>query len=130
MLKWLSSFTLFFILAGCAGGTSNCSTDDCGLCEQQRVGVKICQAIWSPTVDESVTLMNYNTTSVNLNGWSLWDRNAWSMGSGQKTFSISDTIMPNTMQTYTLLPFQLNDADEIIYLKDNAGTQQDVREIN
>lgn len=102
--------------------TATDSKDSCGFTSAERVGVKICSFVATPTASESVTLINYGSSEVNLDTWTLWDANALTQGSGQKTFSSSEVIATGTKATYASLPFGINDSGETITLKDNTAT--------
>src|SRR5688572_22829440 len=121
---FFSLIGLFIVGCGSSSGggttsTPGCSTDSCGYCETQRVGVRICSFVATPTSSESVTLINYTTSTVSLNNYTNWDLNAWSNGSGQKTLGAGDSLTSGATATFSSLPFGINDSGETIYLKDS-----------
>lgn len=113
-------FCLLLIASGCGS-----DKDDCGRTKDQQTGVRVCSFVASPTDSESVTLKNYGTTEATLDGYSLWDANANSKGTGQKGFTSADIIPANGTKTFTELPFGINDSGETLYLKDGAGNVVD-----
>ncbi len=115
---------LSFLAISCGGSNSSeplCETDSCGYCEADRVELKICSFVATPTSSESITLKNYTSANINLDNYTLWDANAYGNGSGQKTLTSSDIITAGGTLTYGSLPFVINDSGETIYLKDASG---------
>jgi hypothetical protein len=122
--KIFAILTLNFLILSCGKSNSAdsfCETDSCGYCSPERVGLKVCSFIATPTASESVTLKNYTDASINLNNYTLWDSNAYGNGTGEKTLSSSDIISAGGTLTYGSLPFVINDSGETIYLKDASG---------
>lgn len=121
--------TIAFSAIGC-GSSETSSSDDkdlCGKPTQEQTAVKICSFVSTPTASESITLKNYGTSSVILTGYTLWDKNANTNGSGQKTLSASDVISAGSTLTIATggTPFVINDTEEVIYLKDSSGALLD-----
>jgi hypothetical protein len=82
--------------------------------------VKICSIVATPTVSEKIVLHNYDNSSADLTGWTLWDQNAENNGTGSK--SLSGNLSGGSDLDVASLPFAINDTGETIYLKNNAGT--------
>ena len=125
ILYFLTSLLFLVSCNGGGGSGATCSRDSCGLCADDREGVKICTIISSPTVSEKIILYNYGASDQDLTGWTLWDKNAEQNGSGSK--SLSGTLTTSSSLEFGSLPFQINDTKEIIYLKDNSGGLIDSR---
>lgn len=110
-------------LMGCSGksgGSSAGSGDECGL-DSNPNKVVVCSFVATPTAAESVTLKNYTSSNIVLNGWSIWDKNAYNNGSGQKSLGTESVISAGGTLTFTGLPFGINDSGETIYLKDSGN---------
>jgi hypothetical protein len=128
MIQFVTALLALALSAcGSSSDSGGCTQDDCGRCEADRVGVKICSFVSTPTVSESVTVANYGAGSVNLQGYTLWDKNATSNGSGQFTFQSSDVVSAGGRLTVATsrLGFQINDSGETITLKDSGGSTID-----
>ena len=119
-MKCLNVLLPILLLTACGkGGASNAVTgDECGLPDGQT-GIKICSFVATPTLAESVSLKNYDSTPVDLSNYTLWDANALSNGTGQK--SLSGTLNAGSQVTFGRLPFQINDSGETITLKNMSS---------
>jgi len=107
--------------AGVVGGTA--VEDDCGVCEGDGC-VYIANVVRNPTESESVTLKNSYFSSVDISGWTLGDKNdtlAYNI-SQETSLEVGEEITFN----HTTLTFQINDYDEIIYLKNTSGITVDI----
>lgn len=112
---------IFAAIFSACGSSNDCDADFCGLCPADQSGVKICSFVANPPTDESVTLKNYNAATAALSGWSLWDSDALSNGTGQKTLGASDSVEGGQTLTVGGLPFNIGDSDETITLKNSSG---------
>jgi hypothetical protein len=112
-------------ISGCGAATTNTtSTDSCGKTTAEQTGLKICSFVATPTLTESITLKNYGTTAITLTGYTIWDSNAYTNASGQKTLQSTDIISAGSTLTITTggSPFVINDSGETMYLKDPNGS--------
>lgn len=85
--------------------------------------VYISSAIATPTLSESITLKNNSGTIADISGWSLGDINnpvAYVIPTNT-TMSIGALLTFN----HTTLGFQINDSEEILYLKNTSGATVD-----
>ncbi len=121
---WLLVLASMTIIGACGSDTpeSSCGVDSCGLCPDSQTGLKICSFVATPTASESITLKNYSTSLISLQGYSLWDANTYANGSGQKTFISSESIGAGATLTVGSLPFVINDSGETLYLKNANGS--------
>jgi hypothetical protein len=91
----------------------------CGPFEPYYRGVYIYSVTATPTSQEQITLKNDAVSDADISNWKLGDLNdpwAYNIPSG--------TIIPadDTQQfPGSTLGFQINDEDEELYLRDNAG---------
>lgn len=84
----------------------------------------ICSIVATPTASESITLKNYDSTAVDLSGWTLWDSNALGNGTGAKSLT-GLSIAGGALLTVSSLPFQINDSGETITLKNASNSTID-----
>ena len=107
--------------AGVAGGTA--VEDECGVCNGDGC-VYIANVVSTPTESESVTLKNSYLSTIDISGWTLGDKNdplAYNIPQ-ETSLGVDEEIT----FSHTTLTFQINDYDEILYLKDGSGTTIDI----
>lgn len=102
---------------------SACNSDKWGLCPDDQTYIRIGKIVESPTESESITIVNYDSQTYDLENWSLWDANAIELNSGEYSFPSGTIIQANgTLELgRTTLGFQINDSQETIILKDQSG---------
>lgn len=84
------------------------------------ITVYISSVITTPTLKESITLTNNSGFIADIGGWTLGDKNnpVAYVVPANKTIEIGGTLT----FSHTTLGFQINDRDEILYLKNTKGT--------
>lgn len=73
----------------------------------------------TPTASESITLKNNIGSTIDIGGWLLGDKN------DPNSYNIPNSTILNQDDVITFstqLTFQINDSNEIIYLKDGNGS--------
>lgn len=121
---------LAILLSGCGsslGGdnTATCGVDSCGICPNEQSGVRICKVVDFPSNEDSVTLINYDNSLVNLANWTLWNQATLDAGTGEHVFTGSDVLNPKSTQTFTSLGFTIDGSGDRIYLKNSTGSLVD-----
>ena len=113
------AYTLFVIsiLFSCEKSTSD-ELDNDIYTEPNKV--YIYSAVATPTTSESVTIKNNSGIDVDVSGWTIGDKNdpdAYSIPQNT-TLAIGQT----KKFSHTTLNFQINDNNEILYLKNSSGS--------
>ena len=106
---------------GVVGGTA--LEDECDVCEGDGC-VYIANVVSTPTESESVTLKNSYLSAIDISGWTLGDKNdtlAYNIPQ-ETSLEVGEEITFN----HTTLTFQINDYDEILYLKNTSGITIDI----
>ncbi len=110
-MKWIFLFLSLLFYFGC------------GPIEHQYRGIYIYSVTATPTSQEQVTLENDSIEDVDISRWTIGDLNdPWAYNIPNNTIMPAQTrhqFMASTMG------FQINDQDEVIYLKNNSGTTID-----
>ncbi|KAB2809996.1 lamin tail domain-containing protein [Phaeocystidibacter luteus] len=110
-LRFIPLILLPLLFSHCTSDTLNPRT------EPSKVYIH--QLVASPTDEESVVLKNNTGSDSDLSGWTLGDRNdpdAYSIPAGTMLIEGGKRSWEGST-----LGFQINDSDEIIYLKNASG---------
>ncbi|MBN2089129.1 lamin tail domain-containing protein [candidate division KSB1 bacterium] len=85
--------------------------------------VRIYSVITTPTEKEEIKLINNSTTNIEISGWSIGDKN------DPFAYKIPEQTIINNNEIVTfsrnMLGFQIDDSQEIIFLKDQNGLTVD-----
>lgn len=85
-------------------------------------GVRIWAVVASPDASEAVTLINTADSTIDINGWTIGDKD------NPFAYVISnESIASNDTKTYMAseLGILINDSHEVIYLKNDEGEDED-----
>ncbi len=112
-MKTLIVIIMFIAAIGCSKDDDTANDND------EPTQVYIYSVISTPTNEESITIKNNSGTEKDLSGWTLGDLNepdAYSIPNNKFLSHGATTIFSRST-----IGFQINDKDEIIYLKDKLG---------
>jgi len=85
-------------------------------------GVRIWAVVASPDESEAVTLINTADSTINMNGWTIGDKD------NQFAYTISgESLDSDKTKTFsaTDMGISINDSHETIYLKNSSGEDED-----
>ena len=124
---FFSLCALGFVTLSSCGFVGSCSQDECGLCSDQRTGVKICSFNPAPG-SETIKLRNYGSTVIDIGGWYIRDKATVDAGltTPQILFLGGEIIGANTTLDIPApdITFTLEASGEMLSLFDNTGTLQ------
>lgn len=108
-------FVLIITLISCSDSTSSVT--------ENSNSIVISSVVASPTIGESIELLNSSNNTIDISGYILMDRSA-------ATFKIDDSTFIEPDQTILFtkddLYFSINDTNEVIYLLDREVNKIDI----
>ncbi len=117
-------FVRFAFLVMAIASVCGCSSyDHSSVLAVEPAKVYFMSVTATPLVNESITIRNNSGEMVDISGWTLGNQ------TNQAAYAVPDGIALNQGATrtfpHTVLGFQIADAGETLYLKDNSGAVVD-----